>query len=118
MALWCLGRMYAHWSGLPDCSEQLGIQAGMALVPCRWTAGRTARPKPGCITVNVGDPLQFWSDGLLKSNYHRVRMPKRASPWCAPAPLHAPVLSGWPESCSLMLAPSMTVLRPSLPLEG
>ena len=37
-------------------------------------------PKPGCITVNVGDPLQFWSDGLLKSNYHRVRMPKEGEP--------------------------------------
>ena len=32
-------------------------------------------PLPGCITVNIGDPLQFWSDGVLKSNYHRVRMP-------------------------------------------
>ncbi|EIE19386.1 Clavaminate synthase-like protein [Coccomyxa subellipsoidea C-169] len=39
----------------------------------KWT---DCPPKPGCITVNVGDPLQFWSDGLLKSNYHRVRMPK------------------------------------------
>lgn len=37
-------------------------------------------PKPNCITVNVGDPLQFWSDGLLKSNYHRVRMPKEGEP--------------------------------------
>ena len=33
-------------------------------------------PMPGCITVNVGDPLQFWSDGVLKSNFHRVRMPR------------------------------------------
>ena len=32
-------------------------------------------PLPGCISVNIGDPLQFWSDGILKSNYHRVRMP-------------------------------------------
>ncbi len=32
-------------------------------------------PLPGCISVNIGDPLQFWSDGVLKSNYHRVRMP-------------------------------------------
>lgn len=26
---------------------------------------------PGTIVVNVGDPLQMLSDGLLKSNYHR-----------------------------------------------
>ena len=43
----------------------------------KWT---DCPPKPGCITVNVGDPLQFWSDGLLKSNYHRVRMPKEGEP--------------------------------------
>ena len=30
---------------------------------------------PGCITVNIGDALQRFSDGLLKSNFHRVRMP-------------------------------------------
>ncbi|CAK0783804.1 hypothetical protein CVIRNUC_007004 [Coccomyxa viridis] len=35
---------------------------------------------PGCIVVNVGDSLQAWSDGVLKSNYHRVRMPKPGEP--------------------------------------
>jgi hypothetical protein len=35
---------------------------------------------PGCITVNVGDSLQLWSDGVLKSNYHRVRMPEPGEP--------------------------------------
>ena len=35
---------------------------------------------PGCIVVNVGDSLQAWSDGILKSNYHRVRMPKPGEP--------------------------------------
>ena len=49
-------------------------------------------PKPGCITVNVGDPLQFWSDGLLKSNYHRVRMPKEGEPLVRP--------SAWPNTLS------------------
>ncbi len=50
-------------------------------------------PKPGCITVNVGDPLQFWSDGLLKSNYHRVRMPKEGEPLVRPSlASHAPTL--------------------------
>ena len=33
-------------------------------------------PMPGCITVNIGDTLQLWSDGVLKSNFHRVRMPQ------------------------------------------
>ena len=44
-------------------------------------------PKPNCITVNVGDPLQFWSDGLLKSNYHRVRMPKEGEPLVCVSPV-------------------------------
>ena len=35
---------------------------------------------PGCITVNIGDALQIYSDGLLKSNYHRVRMPEAGEP--------------------------------------
>ena len=37
-------------------------------------------PIPGCITINIGDPLQVWSDGVLKSNYHRVRWPKEGEP--------------------------------------
>lgn len=32
-------------------------------------------PIPGTIVVNIGDPLQLWSGGKLRSNYHRVRMP-------------------------------------------
>ncbi len=53
-------------------------------------------PKPGCITVNVGDPLQFWSDGLLKSNYHRVRMPKEGEPLVRPRTA--------PRTCALWMA--------------
>ena len=37
-------------------------------------------PVPGAITVNIGDALQFWTDGRLKSTYHRVRVP-RADEW-------------------------------------
>ncbi|KAK9834460.1 hypothetical protein WJX74_002175 [Apatococcus lobatus] len=33
-------------------------------------------PIEGCITVNIGDGLQWWTDGLFKSTYHRVRAPK------------------------------------------
>lgn len=32
-------------------------------------------PVPGAITINIGDSLQYWSDGALKSTYHRVRCP-------------------------------------------
>ena len=34
-------------------------------------------PKPGCITVNIGDALQYWSDDRLKSTFHRVRVPRK-----------------------------------------
>ena len=34
-------------------------------------------PVPGAITVNIGDALQYWSDGRLKSTFHRVRMPRK-----------------------------------------
>ena len=36
--------------------------------------------KPSCIIVNIGDALQYWSDGLLKSNFHRVRLPREGEP--------------------------------------
>ena len=46
-----------------------------------WNAVPTAKkwtpldPIEGCITVNIGDGLQWWTDGLFKSTYHRVRAP-------------------------------------------
>ncbi|PSC76470.1 presenilin isoform B [Micractinium conductrix] len=40
-------------------------------------------PKPGCLTVNVGDGLTRWTDGILKSTYHRVRAPKEGDPLTA-----------------------------------
>jgi isopenicillin N synthase-like dioxygenase len=33
-------------------------------------------PVPGCIIVNIGDTMQYWSDGELLSNFHRVRCPR------------------------------------------
>ena len=39
---------------------------------------------PGCIVINVGDSLQAWSDGVLKSNFHRVRMPAPGEPTVCP----------------------------------
>jgi len=44
------------------------MQSGL-WVPCD--------PVPGAITVNIGDALQYWSDGRLKSTFHRVRMPRK-----------------------------------------
>ncbi len=36
--------------------------------------------RPGCLTVNIGDGLTRWTDGILKSTYHRVRAPKGDDP--------------------------------------
>ena len=36
--------------------------------------------RPGLLTVNIGDGLTRWTDGLLKSTYHRVRAPKEGDP--------------------------------------
>ncbi len=50
---------------------------------------------PGCIVVNVGDSLQAWSDGVLKSNFHRVRMPTPGEPTVrpdCPAPDNPPAI--------------------------
>src|SRR5882757_1473611 len=38
----------------------------------RWTS---VRPSSDAITCNIGDMLMRWSDDLLPSNFHRVRMP-------------------------------------------
>jgi hypothetical protein len=37
-------------------------------------------PRHGCLTVNIGDALTRWTDGTLKSTYHRVRTPKEGEP--------------------------------------
>ena len=51
---------------------------------CMWSpqveAWHPCPHLPGCITVNIGDALMALSGGVLKSNYHRVRMPKPGEP--------------------------------------
>ncbi|XP_077976654.1 uncharacterized protein LOC120333822 [Styela clava] len=37
-----------------------------------------ATPIPGTALVNIGDALQFWTQGRLKSTEHRILMPKTA----------------------------------------
>lgn len=59
-------------AGLEVCAgkgttPQQAMQSGL-WVPCD--------PVEWAITVNIGDALQYWSDGQLKSTYHRVRMPR------------------------------------------
>lgn len=49
-------------------TPQEAMQSGL-WVPCD--------PVPGAITVNIGDALQYWTDGRLKSTFHRVRMPRK-----------------------------------------
>ena len=39
----------------------------------KWTP---AGPLPGAITCNIGDALQYLTDGTLRSTYHRVRLPQ------------------------------------------
>ena len=51
-----------------DTTPKEAMQSGL-WVPCD--------PVPGAITVNIGDALQYWSDGRLKSTFHRVRMPRK-----------------------------------------
>jgi len=45
---------------------------------CRHRGGAWIEVPPvqGGITVNVGDMLKRWSDEVLMSNMHRVRMPR------------------------------------------
>ena len=34
----------------------------------------------GHIVVNIGDALERWSEGVLQSNFHRVRQPHPNEP--------------------------------------
>ena len=56
----------------PEIIEDIGNIWNAVPVARTWTP---LDPKPGCLTVNIGDGLTRWTDGLLKSTYHRVRTP-------------------------------------------
>jgi len=56
----------------PEIIEDVGNIWNAVPVARTWTP---LDPKPGCLTVNIGDGLTRWTDGLLKSTYHRVRTP-------------------------------------------
>lgn len=59
--------------------HQKSGQGGLQVCPGKefdsheWTS---VEPLPGVITCNIGDMLMRWSDDQLKSNLHRVRMPR------------------------------------------
>lgn len=68
-------------------SEEFLSAALQALLPLQVKDWLPCPHNPGCIVVNVGDALQAWSDGILKSNYHRVRMPEPGEPTVQPSRL-------------------------------
>ena len=61
--------------GLEICpgKEIDGAASAGAQLAERWTP---ADPLPGAITCNLGDALQYWTDGRLRSTFHRVRVPR------------------------------------------
>ena len=59
--------------GLEMCPGLKAASAADALDNSKWFS---VDPVPGAITVNLGDALQYWTDGRIKSTYHRVRVPR------------------------------------------
>lgn len=41
--------------------------------PTDESAWLWARPRPGCLIVNLGDAMVQWTGGLLRSNVHRIK---------------------------------------------
>ncbi|CAD6581603.1 MAG: hypothetical protein ASARMPREDX12_000606 [Alectoria sarmentosa] len=48
------------------------LPAGSENIDANWTY---IRPEPGCAVINLGDAMVQWSDGVLRSNVHRVATP-------------------------------------------
>lgn len=65
----CLTLLFQHegHGGLQVCP-------GKEAESQRWT---NVPPRAGVVTCNIGDMLMRWSDDQLKSNLHRVRMPRK-----------------------------------------
>ena len=59
--------------GLEVCPGLRASNAADALDESKWFP---VDPVPGAITCNLGDALQYWTDGRIKSTYHRVRVPR------------------------------------------
>ncbi|KAJ9475670.1 Oxidoreductase [Pseudozyma hubeiensis] len=51
-----------------------GLQ--VEIKPQKWV---DIPPQKGCIVVNVGDAMEFWSAGLFRSTQHRVVLPRSVS---------------------------------------
>ena len=93
----CAGSVGLELAAGADGAAVQGVSDGLHRVE-NWTP---CPPLPGCITVNIGDPLQLWSDGLLKSNFHRVRMPHPDEPQVAPSPPQTSGSMGASNSASI-----------------
>ncbi|CAL5229196.1 g12477 [Coccomyxa viridis] len=74
-----LGLEIAPGNEVEDLSliEDVGNIWNHVPVAREWTP---LDPKQGLLTVNIGDGLTRWTDGLLKSTYHRVRAPTSTDP--------------------------------------
>ena len=59
-------------TGLEICPGKDVASPHGTLADEQWTP---VDPMPGAITCNLGDALQYWTDGRIKSTYHRVRVP-------------------------------------------
>mmetsp|Transcript_6778 Transcript_6778/g.21050 ORF Transcript_6778/g.21050 Transcript_6778/m.21050 type:complete len:299 (+) Transcript_6778:109-1005(+) len=79
---------------------QLPGNAGLECASKNGSGWIKVDPTEGGVAVNVGDMLSRWTDGALKSNLHRVRMPatpeeaaksRYSIAWFAQADKHQPI---------------------------
>lgn len=88
----CSGNTSQNFTIMDDCicsgEPGLEVRAGQDNSPSSWVP---CDPVEGAITVNIGDALQYWSDGTLKSTFHRVRMPNAEEYQASQSDRHAKV---------------------------
>ena len=90
---WAMRAIHYPAAEAPAAAEELGcgehtdygcltllIEDSPGVLQARNRAGEwvTLRPEPGALTVNVGDMLQRWTNGLFVSTPHRVLRPARS----------------------------------------
>ena len=70
-----INRSFCAFAGQPGLEVLPGKEAadGKAAAEGMWSP---VDPLEGAITVNIGDALQYWTDDVLQSTYHRVRVPR------------------------------------------
>lgn len=65
---------------LQACATGLSALVSIQHPDALDTPARPPGRRPGRLTVNIGDGLTRWTDGIFKSTYHRVRAPKAGDP--------------------------------------